>query len=132
MNLFGKWKEQATEYVDVRVQLAKLKFIERASHVIGNLMLGFAMLITMIAVLIFLGIGIMETLTVWFDGSRIGAAFTTSAIFLVFVGIIYSVRKTILTAIAGIFIRVMTDPGDDDDDDSIGKKKKKENLDEEL
>ena len=131
MSLFGKWKEQATEYVDVRVQLAKLKFIERASHVIGNLMLGFAMLITMIVVLVFFGYGIMETLTVWFDGSRIAAAFTTSGIFLLLVGIIYGMRKSILTAIAGVFIRVMTDT-DDDDEDNNNMNKKKENLDEEL
>jgi len=131
MNLFGKWKDKATEYVDVRFQLAKLKFIERASHVIGNIMLGFAMLITMIAVLIFFGIGIMETLTVWFDGSRIAAAFSTSAIFLVFIAIIFGLRKSILNAIAGIFIRIMTDPGDDEPEDDL-KKDDAENLDEEL
>lgn len=129
MNLFGKWKEKATEYVDVRVQLAKLKFIERASHVIGNLMLGFAMMATMIAVLFFFGIGLMETFTVLFDGSRIGAAFATSGVFLLLVGLIYALRKTILAAIAGIFIRIMTDPGDEDDEQDRNNKEK---LDEEL
>lgn len=127
MNLFGKWKDKATEYVDVRIQLAKLKFIERASHVIGNLVLGFLMIATMIAVLFFFGIGIMETLAVWLD-TRIGAAFATSGLFILLVAIIYGMRKRILKEVAGIFIRVMTDDDDDDDDDDKGK----ENLDEEL
>ena len=130
MNLFGKWKDKATEYVDVRIQLAKLKFIERASHVIGNLVLGFVMIATMIAVLFFMGIGIMETLAAWLE-TRIGAAFATSGLFVLLIAVIYGMRKKILVAVADIFIRVMTDDDDDDDDDN-GRKDQQESLHEEL
>ena len=132
MNLFGKWKDKATEYVDVRIQLAKLRFIERASHVIGHLVLGFVMISTMIAVLFFMGIGIMETLAVWLD-TRVGAAFATAGLFVLLIAAIYGMRKKILLSVAGIFIRIMTDPGDDeDDDDEPGRRDKQENLNEEL
>ncbi len=40
MDILGKWRDKATRYVDVRFQLIKLGFIERTSHVLGNLMIG--------------------------------------------------------------------------------------------
>lgn len=115
MNLFGKWKDKATEYIDVRVQLMKLKFIERTSKVLSSLMFGFVLLIISLTVLVFMGFGIMETFSSWFN-SRIGGAFATSGVFLLLLFIFIGVRGRIMAAFAGIFIRTLTDDPDDDDE----------------
>lgn len=114
MNLFGKWKDKATEYVDVRVQLMKLQFIERTSKVLSSLMFGFVLLIISLTVLVFMGFGIMETLSSWFN-SRIGGAFATSGVFLLLLFIFVGIRKRVMASFAGIFIRTLTDDPDDDE-----------------
>jgi uncharacterized membrane protein len=116
MNLFGKWKDRATEYFDVRVQLVKLKFIQSASNVLSSLMFGFILLMVSISVLIFMGLGIMEVFTHLFD-SRIWGAFSTAGTFLILMLLLFAIRKSIMRSFAGIFIRIMTDPGDDDEED---------------
>lgn len=131
MNLFGKWKDQATQYVDVRVQLAKLKFIERTSHVLSHLMLGFVLMVVSIVVLIFLGFGIMESFTTLFE-SRTGGAFATAVIFALFIAILFGLRRRILTSFADLFVRIMTDNNDDDDDDEDERERKKNVRAEEL
>lgn len=125
MNLLGKWKDKATQYIDVRVQLMKLKFIERASNVLGSLMLAFVLMMVSIAVLMFMGLGILECFSALFD-SRIAGAFATAGVFILLMLIILGFRKGITTACANIFIRIMTEPGEDDDDDSEDRDSDKE------
>ena len=124
MNLLGKWKEQAAQYVDVRYQLAKLKFIERTSHVLSTLMLGFVLMIVSIVVLIFIGFGVMEYCSDWLDSRTMGA-FATAGFFLLFIGVLYILRKKMVTSFADLFVRIMTDdPNDDDDDDDEDDRKR--------
>lgn len=118
MNLFTRWKDKATEYVDVRVGLLKLSFIERTSTLLGNLMVSFIYLFTGLAFFIFLGIAILETFIYMFD-SRVGGAFMTAGLFALMFVVLYAMRKSIIKAFTGIFIRVLTERDDDDDDDDI-------------
>ena len=121
INLFGKWKDKATQYVDVRFQLLKLGMIERISNVLGFVMLGFGILTITLAIFIFLGIGMMESFSVWLD-SRIAGAFATTGFFIILLLIVVGIRKGILTALSGVFIRIMTEGDDDDDDDDDDRK----------
>jgi len=116
MNIFGKWKDKAFRYVDVRFQLMKLGFIERTSHVLGNLMIGFILLFLSFTMLIFIGMGLMKALSVLFD-SEIAGSFATAGIFLLMILIFIGLRKKVLVAFAGFFIGIMTAGLDDDEEE---------------
>jgi len=133
LNLFGKWKDQATQYVDVRVQLMKLKFVGGASSVLGSLILGLMLMFVSMLALIFFGMGVMECFSTWLE-SRIGGAFATAGVFVILLLVLYGMRKSISLVFANIFVRIMTSHDDDDDDDDDDKpgQRKKENTDEEL
>jgi H+/gluconate symporter-like permease len=119
MNLFTQWKEKASQFVDVRLSLAKLAFVERTSNVLGFIIYVFILLFLAIAVLIFLGISLQEMFSEWFD-SRVGGAFATLGVYLLLVGVVVGMRKTILNGFAGIFVRMLT--AGDDEDDMPGRK----------
>jgi hypothetical protein len=103
--------------VDVRLQLAKLGFIDRASHVLGTVILSIIFLVISLAVFIFLGLGLVETFSEWFD-SRIGGTFTTAGLFLLVMVVIFLLRKSVINSFASMFIRIMTE-GDDDDEEEL-------------
>ena len=115
MNFFTRWKDKATEYIDVRVGLMKLSFIERTSMLLGNLMVSFIYLFIALAFFIFLGFALLETFSSMLD-SRVGGAFLTAGVFALMLGLLFALRKNIINAFSGIFIRILTE-GDDDDDD---------------
>jgi len=116
MNLFTRWKEKASEFIDVRVGLFKLGLIERTSTLLGNLMLSFIYLFIALAVLTFLGFGLMETFTELI-GSRVGGAFITAGLFALMLVLLFAARKAIIRGFAGIFVRILTESSDDDDAD---------------
>ena len=124
MNIFTRWKDKATDYIDVRLGLLKLSFIERTSTVLGNLMISFIYLFIALAAFIFIGIGLMETFVTLLD-SRIGGAFMTAGLFIVLFAILFAVRKSIIAAFAGIFIRILTESDEDDEDDDKEHRKVK-------
>lgn len=128
MNIFGKWKDKATRYVDVRFQLMKLGFIERTSHVLGNVMMGFILLFLFFTMLIFMGMGIMKAISIWLD-SEVAGSFATAGIFLLFILLFIGLRKKVLVAFAGFFIGVMT-AGDDDNDEEDEKENEEDDEEE--
>ena len=77
MNFFSRWKDKASDFIDVRVGLLKLSFIERTSMLLGNLMVSFIYLFTALAFFIFLGFALLETFSSMLD-SRVGGAFLTA------------------------------------------------------
>jgi len=126
MNLFTRWKDKAIDYVDVRVRLLKLGFIERTSTLLGNLMVSFIYLFVGLAFFLFLGVALLEVFIELLD-SRIGGAFATAGFFALVFGILFALRKSLIAAFAGIFIRILTEGDeDDDDDDKPGHKVKVE------
>jgi hypothetical protein len=116
MSLLNSWKDKLTSYVDVRLNLIKLSFIERTSTVLGFVILSFILLFLSMAVLLFIGIGMQEWFTAMLDGNRIGGAFLTALFYIVLIVVIILVKKPIVNMVGGVFVRVLTDPGDDDDD----------------
>ena len=117
MNIFTVWKDKATEYVDVRVGLMKLTFIERTSTLLGNLMVSFIYLFVALAFFIFFGVALLELFIELLD-SRVGGAFLTAGLFLAMFVVLFLMRKTIINAFAGIFIRILTEGDEDDEQDS--------------
>ncbi len=125
MNILEKWRDKATRYVDVRMQLIKLGIIERASNVLGSMMIGFILLFLAFSMLIFMGMGIMKAMSLWLN-SEIGGSFATAGIFLLFILIIGGMHKKITAAFAGMFIGIITASDEDEDDDEDVEAKKKE------
>jgi len=116
MNILGKWKDKAFRYVDVRFQLMKLGFIERTSHVLSSVMIGFILLFLAFSMFIFMGMGLMKALSIWLD-SEVGGSFATAGIFLLLIFLFIALRKKVLLAFAGLFIGIMTAGDDEEDDD---------------
>ena len=124
MNFFSRWKDKATEYIDVRVGLLKLSFIERTSMLLGNLMVSFIYLFIALAFFIFLGFALLETFSSMLD-SRVAGAFLTAGFFALMLGLLFALRKSIIKAFSSIFIRILTEGDDDDDDDDRDDRKTK-------
>lgn len=123
MNLFTRWKDKASEFIDVRVGLFKLSLIERTSTLLGNLMLAFIYLFIALAVLTFLGFGLMETFTEMV-GNRVGGAFITAGVFALLLVLLFLLRNAIIKTFAGIFIRILTESPDDDEETDTSHKVK--------
>ncbi len=119
MSFFDKWKDKITEYVDVRVQLIKLSFIERTSHILGYFVYVFIVLSMLLPILIFLGIGLSEVFTDLFD-SRIAGYFMTVGVYILLTLIIILYRKPLIKKVAGIFISKLTDDDEDDNGEQAG------------
>ena len=119
MNIFDKWKDKAGRYVDVRLQLAKLTFIERSSTVLGTLISMLVLLFLGLAFLTFLGFSLMEFFISVLDGNRTGGALLTTAFFGLLIGIVVMLRKSIINAFAGIFVKIMTEPDEDEHEHKI-------------
>lgn len=118
LQFFSAWKEKITQYVDVRFQLAKLTAIDRLSHVLGYIMLSFILLFLGVTLLIFIGVGLVETFSYWTD-SRIAGAFLTVLFYVLLLLIGIFARKSIVNAFAAIFIKIFTDPGETAENEPI-------------
>jgi hypothetical protein len=114
MSFITKWKDKITEYIEVRVDLVKLSFIERTSHILGYLVFTFVILSLLLPILIFLGIGMSEVFTSLFD-SRIAGYFMTVGVYLLFMLILVLSRRSIITGFANIFVAKLTESDDDDE-----------------
>jgi hypothetical protein len=116
MSFLTDWKEKATNYIDVRLGLLKLSLIERTSKVVGHLLLSFIYVFLTLCALSFIGIGLMETFSALLN-SRVAGAFITAGLFILLLLLLLALRKSVLRAFAGIFIRVMTEGDEDEDKD---------------
>jgi NAD/NADP transhydrogenase beta subunit len=124
-NLFNQWKNDATRFLEVRLNIAKLTFVERVSNVLSFIVYLIILLFLGILALIFLGISLQEVFTELLD-SRIGGAFATLGFYVLLVIIGVVVRKSITNAFASIFVRIMTAEDDEDSDFEHAKKIKVE------
>lgn len=111
VNFFNKWKDKITQYVDIRIQLFKLEFIEKTSNVLSYIIFSFVMLLITMSVLIFLGIGLGEWLCEMFN-TRSGGFFATAGIYIIFLLIIFAFRKKLVRAFSSMFIRILTEDKD--------------------
>lgn len=107
MSIINKWKDKITEYVEVRLNLLKLGFIERFSNILSYLIFVFISLFISVSVLIFIGIGIGEYFSELLD-SRAGGFFITAGFFILLLILMVLLRKPITNGFSGIFIRILT------------------------
>lgn len=116
MSFITNWKDRLTQFAEVRLNLIKLTVIERSSSVLGYLVYTFILLFLLLAVFLFLGIGLQE----WFSelvDSRIGGAFMTMGFYILLLVLAFVLRKAILAAFAGIFIGILTAQDKDDEEE---------------
>ena len=127
MSFVSKWKDKIAHYVDVRLSLLKLGFIERTSNILSYLIFVFIGLFLTLSILIFLGIGIGEYFATLLD-SRAGGFFITAGFYILLLVILALMRNTITTAFAGIFIRIMTATDHDDDEKEKEKEQTRDDI----
>lgn len=128
MSFFGTWKEKITHYIDIRINLMKLGFIERTSNILSYLIFVFISLFLTLSVLIFVGIGIGEFFSSLLD-SRTAGFFITAGFYILLLGLMMLIRVPIIKMFAGIFIRIMTAPDPDEETaEEKLKEKTRENI----
>jgi hypothetical protein len=121
MSFINKWKDKIAHYVDVRLSLVKLGFIERTSNILSYLIFVFIGLFLTVSILIFLGIGIGEYFADVLD-SRAGGFFITAGFYVLLLVLMFLLRIPITTAFSSAFIRIMTDEGPEDEEDKKASK----------
>jgi hypothetical protein len=124
MSFITKWKDKVAHYVDVRLSLMKLGFIERTSGILSYLIFVFIGLFLAVSILIFVGIGIGEYFSEVLD-SRAGGFFITAGFYVLLLVVMFLLRNPITTAFSGVFIRIMTEVDTDAHED---KDKTKEDI----
>jgi len=127
MSIISKWKDKIAHYIDVRLNLIKLGFIERTSNILSYLIFVFIGLFLGISVLIFLGIGIGEYFATVL-GSRAGGFFITAGFYILLLIVMLLARTPIVNGFSGVFIRIMTATEPDDEDDKNEKQKSREDI----
>lgn len=115
LDFVNKWKHKVAHYIDVRMQLMKLNIIERVSGVLSYFIFAFIALFLLLAILIFLGIGLAEYFSELVN-SRPGGYFMTTGVYALVMVILVMARTSITGKFSGIFIAMLT-AGDDDDKD---------------
>lgn len=122
LGFIGKWKDKLADYVDMRVRLVKLDFIERTSQVLSFFTFTIVCFLLVLPILLFMGIGVAEFFAD-LVGSRGGGYLIITGLYLLALGILFIYRKRFIRKFTGLFIRVMTDDDEDDDDEQTAEKK---------
>jgi hypothetical protein len=120
MNIFTKLKDKIARYVDVQVRLLKITLIGRTANILSYFMFALICLFIGFSILIFLGRGLVE-LYVYLGMSHLGAFFGVTGTYALFLFLLIALRKKVVEAFSGVFIRILTEAddhnGDDDDDE---------------
>jgi len=122
MSFISKWKDKIAHYIDVRLDLIRLGFIEHVSNVLSSLIFIFISLFLAMSILIFAGIGISEYFAAILD-SRAGGFFITAAFYILILVIMFLLRTPISNSLSGMFIRIMTAQNNDDNEKNEEKTK---------
>lgn len=118
LDIFQKWKDKISTLVETKVRMMQLEFIERASNVLSFLTFIILFILLGFAVFLFAGLGIAEWLS-GIMGSYILGYLSVSGFFLLFIGIFFACRKSIIRSFADKFIGVLTERRDDEDDEDV-------------
>lgn len=122
LGFIGKWKDKLADYVDMRVRLVKLDFIERTSQVLSFFTFTIVCFLLVLPILLFMGIGVAEFFAD-LVGSRGGGYLIITGLYLLALGLLFIYRKRFIRKFTGLFIRVMTDDDEDDEDEQLAEKK---------
>jgi hypothetical protein len=122
LGFISKWKDKLADYVDMRVRIVKLDFIERTSQVLSFFTFTIVCFLLVLPILLFMGIGVAEFFAD-LVGSRAGGYLIITGIYMLMLGLLFIYRKTFIAKFTGLFIRVMTENEDEDEDDEKPAKK---------
>lgn len=114
--LFGSIKEKVISYVEVNVNLFKIKLIGRTSNVMSYFMFALVVLILLCCILLFFGYALTE---VFFDAglSRGVSYLLTGVIYCVFLVVVLLVRGSVTRFFSNTFISILTESDDQDEDE---------------
>lgn len=115
LEFVGKWKDKIMDYVDVRLRVVKLDFIERTSQVLSFFTFTIVCFLLVLPILLFTGIGAAE-FAADLVGSRGGGYLIITGIYLLMLGLLFMYRKQFLKKFTGLFIKVMTDHDEEDEE----------------
>lgn len=119
----GNWKEKITQYMEIRLNLLKLGFIERISSILGFLVFIFMGIFLSASVLFFIGMGVGAYFGELLHSTS-GGFFITGSFFVLLLLIVFLLRTAIIHSFMSLFIRVMTAiPDEEDDEKPAGKAK---------
>lgn len=92
----------------------KLSLIEKVSNVLSYLIFVFISLFISVSVLIFIGIVLGELFS-GLTGSRPVGYLITTGIYILLLVILFLLRKPVVNAFSGIFIRILTDTDEEEE-----------------
>lgn len=122
LNFVEKWRDKITDYIDARVRLVKLSFVERIAKVLSFFTFTIAAFLLVLPILLFMSMSSAEFFADLVD-SRAGGYMIITGIYVFLLIILYIFRKSFLRKFADLFVKVMTDLEDDDDEEEEEKKK---------
>jgi hypothetical protein len=123
MSFINQIKEKVTQYVDVRVKLVKLTVISRTSGLLSYFMYALIALFVLFCVLLFSGFSLVDGL-VAMGLSHLASTLIVLGIYVLMLGLLVGLRKSIIRGFSGIFIRILTEADNEDDDDDEEEEKK--------
>lgn len=122
MDFISKWKDKIAHYVDVRISLLKLGFIEKTSNILSYLIFVFIGLFLGLSILLFVGIALGEYFAAVFS-SRTAGFMTTVGFYAILLICLFGLRKAIITAFSGVFIRILTSGNTEEDREEMEESK---------
>jgi len=116
LDIFEKWKSKIVRYVEAKIGLFKLEFVERASGVMSYFIFAMILLFVGFGAFLFIGFGLAELFTALVD-SRIGGFFLAALCYVLLALILLAMRKPISTSLSNIFVRLLTERKKDKEED---------------
>lgn len=114
-DIFIKWKKKIAQYVETRIRLVQLGFVEKTANVLSYFIFTIILSFIVFGALLFLGLGLAEWFTALVD-SRIGGFFLAGGVYILLVFMLLAARKPVMRMLADVFVRQLTQSDDDDDD----------------
>jgi hypothetical protein len=118
MNLLKSLKDKIARYIDVNVKLFKINFIQHTSNILSYFIFTIVSLFLLLAILIFMGLGLAEVFTAMVN-SRIGGFFMVMGAYILLLIFIFGIRKWVIRGFAGAFIRILTEQDKDEEEEKV-------------
>lgn len=115
LEFIGKWRDKIADYIDTRVQVAKLELVERVSKVLSFFTFVIFCLLLLLPILLFLGMSVAE-FCAELVGSRGGGYLLLTGVYALLLFLLYTFRKPFIRRFNDMFVREMTDNDDKEDE----------------
>ncbi|MCF8449462.1 MAG: hypothetical protein K9G49_06280 [Taibaiella sp.] len=113
--IFNGIREKVVRYVEVNINLFKIKLIGRTSNLMSYFMFALTCLIILCCIILFFGFGLTE---VFMDAgmSHSASFFLTTGIYCALLLIVIFLRKNFTRFFANAFINILTEDDEDEND----------------